>query len=102
MMISRFVKVSVRFHDITRKTLLYTTSSRLSSYLIPVRSFSSQIQDKSSDIHISHDEIDLNETKKQSPINKLHQHQEPSAIVKALTNHIVGQDNAKRAVAIAM
>lgn len=101
-MISRFVKVSVRLNDITRKNLLNTTSSRLSSYRIPVRSFSSQIQDKSSDVHISHDEIDLNGSKKQSPINKLHQHQEPSAIVKALTNHIVGQDNAKRAVAIAM
>jgi ATP-dependent HslUV protease ATP-binding subunit HslU len=39
---------------------------------------------------------------KQKKINKLHQHQTPSEIVAALSQHIVGQQPAKRAVSLAI
>jgi ATP-dependent HslUV protease ATP-binding subunit HslU len=47
----------------------------------------------------------MQETQKETKTkkaNKLHQHQTPSDIVQALSQHIVGQDNAKRAVSLAI
>lgn len=45
---------------------------------------------------------DADKSAKQKQVNKLHMHQTPSDIVKSLSQHIVGQDNAKRAVSLAI
>jgi ATP-dependent HslUV protease ATP-binding subunit HslU len=52
-----------------------------------------------SDTHTGTDDIDIKTSKQ---VNKLHAHQTPSDIVKSLSEHIVGQQDAKRAVSLAI